>query len=153
MNKKFSNTTDLLALAVLAVFAVCVLMTLLFGVRVYRNLVRRSEDSFERRTAAQYVATRVRQAETVTVTDFEGCEALTIHDQIGGTTYVTRLYCHEGYLRELFCAENAALQPDAGEKILPAEQLELAIENDLLSVRVNGVHVLLQLRGKGVAAP
>ena len=153
MNRKISKTTDLLALAVLAVFAVCVLMTLLYGVRIYQNLVRRGEDSFERRTAVQYVATRVRQAETISVTDFEGCEALTIRDQIGGTTYLTRLYCHEGYLRELFCAENAQLQPGAGEKILPAEHLEVAIENDLLTVVVDGSRILLQLRGKGVAAP
>lgn len=153
MNKKFTKITDLTALLVFAAFAVCVLIVLLYGARVYQNLVQRGEESFEVRTATQYVSTRVRQAENVAVTDFEGCEALTIREQIEGSTYVTRVYCYGGYMRELYCAEKAALSPEAGEKVMPVESLHFSVEDGLLTASINGRQVTLQLRGKGEVAP
>ena len=149
MKEKFTKITDLLALTVFAVFAVCILLVLLYGANVYQNLVRRGEESFEMRTAAQYVATRVRQAETVTVADFEGCEALVLPEEIDGARYLTRVYCFEGYIRELFCAENAALSPEDGEKVMAADSLRFLVEDDLLLATIDGREVLLQLRGKG----
>ena len=146
MKKEVSKITDFLALTVFAVFAVCVLIVLLYGARVYRNLVHRGGESFETHTAVQYVSTRVRQAETITVTDFEGCSALTAREQIDGAIYVTRVYCYEGYMRELYCAENAALPPEAGEKIMPVEDLCFSVENDLLTVFIGEKQLFLQLK-------
>lgn len=153
MKEKFTKITDLLALPVFAVFAVCVLIVLLYGANVYQNLVRRSEESFEMRTAAQYVTTRVHQAETVTVADFEGYEALVLPEEIDGTHYLTRVYCYEGHIRELFCAENAALSPEDGEKVMAADSLHFFVEDGLLTVSIDGREVLLQLRGKGEGMP
>lgn len=148
MKEKSTKLTDLLALLVFAVFALCVLLVLLSGAKVYRELVSRGEASFESRTAAQYVTTRVRQAEAVTVGDFEGCQALVIPEEIDGEIYITRVYCHDGYIRELFCAENAALSPEDGEKILPAESLHFSITGDLLTAQVGGREVFLSMTGK-----
>lgn len=153
MKKKFTRITDLPALLVFAVFAVCVLTVLLYGARVYGDLVQRGEESFRQRTAAQYVATRVQQAESVSVTDFGGCEALTIREDIDGRGYLTRVYCYGGYLRELFCAESAALEPQDGEKVIPAESLGLSIEGDVLTAVLDARTVYLQLRGKAGTAP
>ena len=153
MKKKFTKITDLTALLVFAAFAVCVLLVLLYGAKSYRNMVRRGEESFHKRTATQYVSMRVRQAQNVTVTDFEGCPSLTICEQIDGVNYVTRLYCCDGYLRELFCAETASLLPEAGEKIMPAESLQLSVEDSLLTATVDGQTVLLDLRGKEEGLP
>ncbi len=143
--------TDLLALLVFALFGMCVLLVLLTGAKVYRNVVDRGETQFEARTAVQYVTMRVRQAESVAVTDFEGCEALTIPEIIGGEVYLTRVYCHDGFLRELFCAEDAALSPDDGEKILPAEKLHVTIEGNLLTAQIDGQKIFLHLIGKEAA--
>ena len=153
MKKNVSKITDLMALTVFAVFAVCVLMVLLCGARVYQKLADGGADTFERRTAAQYISTRVRQAETIAVTDFEGIPALTVYERTGGAVYVTRVYCRDGYIRELYCAENAALPPETGEKILPAEELRFSVEGDLLRVFLDGQEIFLQLRGKGEASP
>ena len=153
MKEKFTKITDLLALTVFAVFAVCVLITLLYGANVYQNLVQRGEESFGVRTAAQYVTTRVRQAETVTVADFEGCEALVLPEEIDGARYLTRVYCYEGHIRELFCAENAALSPEDGEKVMPVDSLSFLVEDGILTVSIDGREVLLQLRGKGEEMP
>ena len=153
MKRKFSRITDLPVLTVFAVFAVCVLTVLLCGAQVYQTLVDRNAESFGVRTAAQYLSTRVRQAEDVAVTDFEGCEALTMHERIDGMTCVTRVYCYDGYIRELYGTEVAVLPPQSGEKIMPAEELRFSAEGDLLTVQVDGHVIYLQLRGKGAASP
>ena len=60
MKEKRTKMTDLLALLVFAMFAVCVMAVLLTGAKVYRNVVDRGEAQFEARTAVQYVTTHVR---------------------------------------------------------------------------------------------
>ena len=151
MKEKRTKMTDLLALLVFAMFAVCVIAVLLTGAKVYRNVVDRGEAQFEARTAVQYVTTHVRQAETVEITDFEGCEALTMPQTIDGEVYLTRIYCYGGFLRELFCAEDAVFAPADGEEILPAESLQLSIEGYLLAVQLDGQEILLYLGGKEAA--
>ena len=56
------HMSALLPLGVFALFAVCVLSVLLTGAKVYKGLAQRDQDSYQRRTGAQYLATRVRQA-------------------------------------------------------------------------------------------
>lgn len=148
MKERTTKRTGLLALGVFAVFTLCVLLVLLSGAKVYRGLVARGEAHFEARTAAQYVTMRVRQAETVAVADFEGCEALIISETIGGETWLTQVYCHDGYIRELYCAENAAFLPEDGEPILPAQTLGFSVEDGLLTVGLDGQKLYLQLDGK-----
>ena len=117
---------SLLALLLLLVFAVCVLSVLLTGADTYQALTKRDQDSYDRRTAAQYLATRVRQAHQtggVTAADFQGCDALELTDIIDGELYVTRIYCYDGYLRELFSAAEAPMTPADGEKVLEARAL------------------------------
>mgnify|MGYP000003575306 FL=1 len=116
----------LLALLLLLVFAVCVLSVLLTGADTYQTLTRRDQDSYDRRTAAQYLATRVRQADRadgIAVADFQGCDALELTETIDGTPYITRVYCYDGYLRELFSAAEAQMTPADGEKVLEAQAL------------------------------
>ena len=48
----------LAALLLFGVFAVCVLAVLLSGADAYQRLTRRDQNAFDRRTAAQYLATR-----------------------------------------------------------------------------------------------
>ena len=153
MKKNPFKITDLLALTVFAAFAVCALVVLLSGAQVYQRLVQRGEDSFRLRTASQYVTTRVRQAGNVTVADFDGCEALCIQEEIDGKVYVTRIYCYDGFLRELFCAQSAELSPEDGEKIMEAERMSFSQNEDLLTVSVDNQNVILQLRGKAGDVP
>jgi len=93
------------------------------------------------------------QAEVVSITDFDGCDALTLKETIDGTDYLTRVYCHEGFLRELFCAESASLSPEDGEKILSLESLKMELDGDLLILKAENCRLLLQLRGKEGALP
>lgn len=133
---KFQKLTDLMALLVFAVFAVCVLLVLLTGADVYQRLSEKGEAQYDRRTAAQYITTRVRQAETVQAEDFEGHDALVFRETVNGRTYLTRVYCHDGYLRELFTPEEGNFSPEDGEKLLEAESLALTMDGQLLCAQI-----------------
>ena len=151
MKEKTTKITDFLALMVFAVFALCLCLVLLTGAKGYRKLVDHGKTDYAARTAAMYLTTRVRQAQMLTVEEFDGCDALTIREEIEGETYLTRVYCHEGFLRELFCAENAALSRSDGEKVLEAEHLFLSLEGDLLTANLDGAELSFCLRtGKEV---
>ena len=80
MKENRSPITQVLALLCLTVFALCVLLVLLTAASAYRNQVDRGEQIYTRRTALQYLTTRVRQAERVTVGVLEGCEALILEE-------------------------------------------------------------------------
>ena len=128
----------LLALLLFGVFAVCVLTVLLTGAQAYRRLTVRDQNAYDRRTPVQYIATRVRQGDTldgVAVESFEGSTALALRQD----GYVTRIYWYDGYLMELYTGEDAALSPEDGEKVVAAGGLALSLEDDLLTVEVTGV--------------
>ena len=87
----------LLVLLLFGVFAACVLSVLLMGAGRYRVLTERDDASYSWRTAAQYLTTRVRQADTadgVRVGAFDGGEGedtLFLTEQIDGVAYTTRV--------------------------------------------------------------
>lgn len=146
MEHKTSRTTGLLALLVFLLFALCLLLVLLTGAGVYRGLVRRGEERYAARTMVQYIATRVRQAGDVAVEEFGGCKALVFPETIGGETYLTRVYCYEGWLMELFSADGADLSPEDGERLLEGETVHFHLEEKLLTVRAGEQTLYLHLR-------
>lgn len=127
-----------LAVLLLGVFAACVLAVLLAGADGYQRLTQRDREAYSQRTAAQYLATRIRQADTaagVAVEPFgpDGPDTLSFYEQIEGTTYVTRIYCYDGYLRELFSAADTELLPADGEKVLEMQSLTLSDDGQGIS--------------------
>lgn len=133
-----TKLSDLAALLVLGVFALCVLLVLLTGADVYGKLVDRGQGDYTRRTATQYIATRIHQADqgAVTLENFAGQEALVLWETIGGSSYLTRVYCYEGWLWELFTAEGGNFSPEDGQRLLEAETLSFSLENGLLKAEI-----------------
>lgn len=128
--------TDLLALLVFGVFALCVAAVLLTGAKTYKNLTERGSAAYEHRVAARYLTTRFHQASVVQVEDFCGLQAMTVWEEINGKTYLTRVYCYEGHIRELFSAESTAVSPGDGEIVTEAEGLTFAQDGDILTVEI-----------------
>lgn len=138
MERKNAKITGLLVLVVFALFAVCILMVLLTGAKTYEALVNRGDTAYEYRTAARYLAARVQQSDVaggIFLEDFGGCSTLVLRQEIDGEGYLTRVYCHEGHLRELFTAEGGSFAPEDGEKLLEMESLRFAWEAGGLSAR------------------
>ena len=124
----------LIALLLFGIFAVSLLAVLLTGAGAYKRLTGRDEEAYVRRTCVQYIANRVHQAPSgadVTVEPFGEGEALVVRD---GTGYITRVYCYDGYLMELFTAADTLLLPESGKKILEMGELSLSLEDGLLYV-------------------
>ena len=159
-NGKFSME-GVLALVLFGIFALCILGALLQGVRVYRNLTERGESSYENRTAAQYLVTRVRQTDcagALSIGTFGMVETLELTETIGDEEYVTRVYCFDGYIRELFSAASYDFQPFDGECILPAQALDFNLENGLLTAQITTeageiLEVCTALRNRGEVGP
>lgn len=129
----------LLTLLLFGVFAACVLSVLLTGANAYRRLTARDQKGYDRRTCAQYVATKVRQAaspEAISLSTFGDGDVLLLSEEYDGERYLTRIYCYDGWLRELFTAAGEEFSPEDGEQVLEAENLSLHLEDSLLKVTV-----------------
>lgn len=133
--REIQHHMDTLAvLLLLGVFAACILTVLLSGAGAYRRLTQRDQEAYTRRTAVQYVATRVRQSDCldqVSVEDFLGVSALVLREEGG---YATRVYFHDGYIKELYAYEEDLMVPGDGERILAAQGLDFALEGGLLTI-------------------
>lgn len=153
MKENRGRITDVLALLCLAVFALCLLLVLLTGADAYRKLVNGGEERYERRTALQYLTTRVRQAETLETGFLEGCEALILGQTIDGETYTTHIYCYDGWLRELYAVPGAKLPPKAGQPIAEAEAFRLQQDGSLLTLTLGEDTLYLHLPAGRTVGP
>lgn len=146
------HITSLAALLLMAVFAVSILLTLLEGASVYRRLTGRDRESWKDRSACLYLSTRLRQEDrpgAVSVEDFQGRPALTLG---AGEEYVTRLYCYDGSLWELYSPAELELEPEDGERLLELEAMEPSLSGGLLRLDLTGAdgktrQLTLALRG------
>ena len=150
------SITGLAALLTFGVFAVCILSVLLSGAGTYRRLTERNQASYDYRTCSQYIAAKVHQApssEALSVSDFDGNDALAVAEEIDGVTYLTHIYCYDGWICELFAEAGGDFAPSDGQQVMQAQSLSLSLDGGLLSVEIvdpNGktVSLLLSVRGE-----
>jgi len=153
MRKEDYRFSDLLGLLVWGLFALCLLLVLLTGAGVCRDLADRGEAAHRSRTGCQYIATRVQQGQGISLEAFGGADALAVREKIGEECYVTYVYCREGWLWELTCPEGAHVEPADGQRLLEAEQLSLSLEEGLLTAELDGNRVYLSLRSGRRVSP
>lgn len=153
MRKTHSKITAFFALFTLLVFALCILLVLLTGATVYRDLVDHAAESHTHRTALGYLTSRVRQADSVTVSDFQGCDALLLEETVSNETYITRIYCWDGWLRELYSSADSELAPEDGEPLLETEVLACAQEDNFLALTLGQDCIYLYLPAKTEVTP
>lgn len=145
MKEKRMEMTQVLALLTLTVFALCLLLVLLSGAGVYRNLVDRSEENYDRRTALHYLTTRVRQADAVQIGVLQDCEALILVEQVQEETFLTWIYCWDGWLWELYAVPGGSFSPEDGQRVLEADSLSCSLDGSLLTLELDQQPLLLHL--------
>lgn len=156
---KERSLSTLAALLTFALFAIGILSVLLGGANVYQRLNQRDQNSYDSRTCAQYIATKLRQAPSpgaVAVAPFGDGDGLFITETIGDCAYLTRVYCHDGWLMELFTVVGGEFSPEDGEKILPLRTLSLTRDGSLVSVQLtdlDNTSQRLTLHIRGGSAP
>ena len=136
-HKKFSALSTVSALLVLAVFAVGILGVLLGGASAYRRLTQRDQEVYDRRTATQYLTTKLRQAPgsgAVSMGSFGDGDALVITEKWEAVTFATRIYCYEGWLMELYSLADGEFSPADGQKIVPMDSIRTEEQGSLLKL-------------------
>ena len=134
--------SGLMALAVLGIFAVCVLAVLFAGTRSYSNLTAMDRQAYETRTCTGYIAAKVRQAaegDNIAVENFGGSPALVIGETIDEEEYKTLIYCYDGWLMEYFAdAEAVDMDSDMelGSRLFPAEKMTISLEGCLFEAEI-----------------
>lgn len=131
-------TDTVMTLIAFGLFAACIIAVLLAGAGVYNRIVAADTDAFNARTGCRYIATRVRSAaaEKVSACDTEAGSTLCISEEINGRSYVTYIYCCDGWLMELFAPADADFLPEAGEKLLPAGNAGFECSGRIVSIEL-----------------
>ena len=116
-----------------AFFAICVMAVLLLGTKLYQTQTQRDMVGYNQRTVSQYISTRIHQSDkydSYFVADFnekipqsEG-NAFFFIETINNTQYYTCIYCHDGYLYELFASMEDTLDVNAGERLLQVKSVK-----------------------------
>ncbi len=131
MNDQRSNLKfDLLAvLLVLCLFSVTILSLLLTGANSYRSLTQRDAEVQDEQIVSIFFANKLRQAvsssHVLDMTEDDTNVLYILDDTLDetGRPYVTRVYYHDGWLREIYSDQDYKFSKDDGEKIARIEGL------------------------------
>lgn len=148
MNRQKKFIVDVLfVLALFGVFTISALVLVTIGASVYKSTVNSMHSNYEVRTSTSYITEKIRQnnitnsdGSRICAVELNGEEALCLPKQINGSTYYTYLYCHDGYLKELFTGDSTSLGSNilsAGQNIMEASSIHIdEPEPGLLSVEL-----------------
>jgi len=138
-------------LIVFSIFAFSVLMVLMLGANIYRNINDLSRYEQYEHTALSYVWTKTKNfddADSISVGNFNGLTALFIDEKIGGTEFRTVIYHYDGWLFELFSEATLDFSIEDGIRIIRTEELFFEeIGNGLIKVTTGRMQLLLSPRG------
>ena len=133
MKRQKHHIEGLAALLLFTLFALCILDVLLSGTEIYSRLSDRDSDTFNQRSLEGYISTKLRQS------DFDG--GISVSDDViilaAEQGYETRIYCHGGYICELFTRSGIELSPESGERLMKAESMEAELTDGLLRVTLD----------------
>ena len=138
-------------LIVFSIFAFSVLMVLMLGASIYRNINDISREGQYEHTALAYVWTKTKNfddAESVYVSDFNGVNSLFIRENIYGLEFKTVIYSYDGWLYELFTEAALTFAPGDGVRIVRIDGLKFEeVRNGLIRVSVNDKSLMISPRG------
>lgn len=144
------------SLAVFACFAALALTALLFGGRVYQNIINLTEDGRDDRLCLSYLWTKIKNNDTaggIYLCEFNGADALCMEERLDGKTYRTLIYPYEGRMYELFAEAGPAFAPQDGTPVLAVERLTFETRpNGLIQINVGRLSLSIAPRAP-VEAP
>ena len=111
----------LFVLTLFCVFALCSILLIAVGARVYQNTLNNMEMHFTSTTSLSYITEKIRQndySDGISIKEFGGNDALVLYSNYNDEEYCTYIYSYAGQLKELFTKKNINLSPEAGRNIL-----------------------------------
>ena len=147
---KGRSIDTIFVLIVFSTFAFSVLMVLMLGASIYRNINDISHEAQDEHTVLSYVWTKTKNfddADSIHVGEFNGVSALFINERIGGTDFRTVIYNHDGWLFELFSETALDFSLDDGIRIVMVEDLRFEdVGNGLIMVTAGNNRLYLSPR-------
>jgi hypothetical protein len=137
MEKKSFDPGVFGGLILVCIFVLCMFLTLAAGALIYEDISGVMEEQYTVRTAVSYLATRARQgnaAGEISTGNFDGESALVLTENGDDGTYVTYIYCWNGYIRELYCPEGEELLVTDGETVIAADDVNFTVDDGLLKI-------------------
>lgn len=121
---------------ILGIFAIASLFLVNIGVQVYKNVVIANDENFELRTSLSYVATRIRQTDSIDMVFIEerdGLTLLVLEEELDGEYYQTLIYYMDGWLYEHFMEKDGLFEPGYGMETFEIHGFEIEqLENGQL---------------------
>lgn len=116
----------------LGFFGIACLILSNIGIRVYQNVVLTNDNNFELRTSLSYVATKIRQTDTVGYPKMEqkdGIDVLILGEEIEGSMFETLIFHKDGNLYEIYQEAEAAYDLEFGQQTMEIEQFTMNMTN------------------------
>ena len=125
----------LFVLTLFCVFAVCSILLIAVGARIYQNTIDSMETHFTSTTSLSYISEKIRQndrADSILIEEFGGNDALVLLSEYNNEEYCTYIYSYGGHLKELFTKRSIELSPEAGQDILAISDFSITTLEDSL---------------------
>lgn len=135
-NRTFDTT---LILILLSLFAVMVLLTVIFSANAYKSIQENTDLSFNQISPLSYIASKVRQSDAygaVKIKEKEGTNALVIKSYIDNEVYETWIYNYNGYIYEIFVDEYADFSLSDGIAIYENSKIDFFIDDNNKSLTI-----------------
>jgi len=149
---KNRNIDTVFVLIVFGIFAFSVLMVLMLGAGVYRNINEISRSKQDEHTVASYVWTKIKNfdsKDSITVGSFGDSSALFIAEEIGNVQYQTIIYKYDGWLHELFSEKALEFSPQNGRRIVQIDEMEFSYaDNGLIEITTGDKKLLILPRAR-----
>ena len=123
----------------LGVFAVFSTLLVLFGAQAYRATTERTDAHGDERTLYAYVLNSLRGDDrqgVVRMRNEDGIDLLAVYYDYFGEPFEKRIYCYDGYLRELLVPAGYEFEPDTGEQVCPAQSFTPQMSGGLLTMDI-----------------
>jgi len=137
-------------LIVFSIFAISVLMVLMLGASIYRNINDISNDGQSELTALSYIWTKTKNfddAGSLHVGDFQGVPSLFIDEKLGDTYYRTAIYYYDGWLCELFSEASLVFSPEDGVRVISVNEIRFeSVDHGLIKATTGGKSLMLSPR-------
>ena len=139
-------------LVIFSVFALSVLMVLMLGAGVYKNMTEISREGQDERIVLSFIWTKIKngdEAGSVYTGDFYGGSALFFDKDYNGAPYRTVIYHYDGWLYELFSEVGYEFFPEDGARVFEISNLSFEdAEYGMIKVTAGDRSLLVSPRGE-----
>lgn len=141
---KNSHTIDLIfVISIFCVFVTTALSLVIIGANVYKSSVQRIESGYSNQTGFSYIKEKIHQNDIdgkIKLDSINGYDALLIESNFSDGSYITYIYCYEGYLRELMVRKEQNISLSDGQTIIPAKSVNFNFDGEILNVLITDLN-------------